>query len=70
MLDCSGINNMKEFFTGLAFLLLVGVFVSFGFLLFPLLLLIAFILRLVLGAIIIIFFIWLLGKLILFLNKK
>jgi hypothetical protein len=61
---------MKEFFTGLAFLLLVGVFVSFGFLLFPLLLLIAFILRLVLGVVIIIFFIWLLGKLILFLNKK
>jgi hypothetical protein len=70
MPDCSGINNMKEFFTGLAFLLLVGVFASLGFLLFPLLLLIAFILRLVLSVAILVFFIWLLGKLILFLNKK
>jgi len=61
---------MKEFFTGLAFLLLVGVFASLGFLLFPLLLLIAFVLRLVLSAAILVFFIWLLGKLILFLNKK
>jgi len=61
---------MKEFFTGLAFLLLVGIFASLGFLLFPLFLLIAFVLRLVLSAAILIFFIWLLGKLILFLNKK
>ncbi|PIP68629.1 MAG: hypothetical protein CO035_02705 [Candidatus Omnitrophica bacterium CG_4_9_14_0_2_um_filter_42_8] len=61
---------MKEFFTGLAFLLLVGVFVSLGFLLFPLLLLIAFVLRFALSAAILIFFIWLLGKLILFLSKK
>jgi uncharacterized membrane protein (DUF106 family) len=61
---------MKEFFTGLAFLLLVGVFTSLGFLIFPLLLLIAFVLRLLLSAAILAFFIWLLGKLILFLSRK
>jgi len=61
---------MKAFFTGMVFLIFVGVITSLGFLLFPLLLLIAFILRLVLSAAIIIFFIWLLGKLILFLSKK
>jgi len=61
---------MKAFFTGMIFLIFVGVIASLGFLLFPLLLLIAFILRLVLSAAIIVFFIWLLGKFILFLSKK
>ncbi|MDP2921868.1 MAG: hypothetical protein Q8O12_05855 [Candidatus Omnitrophota bacterium] len=70
MPDYYGINNMKEFFIGLVFLILVGVFASLGFLIFPALLLIAFILRLVLSAVIIVFFIWLLGKLILFLSGK
>jgi hypothetical protein len=41
-----------------------------AFLLFPVFLLIAFVLRLLLSAAILIFFIWLLGKLILFLSKK
>ena len=61
---------MKEFFIGMIFLIFVGVIASLGFLLFPLLLLIAFILRLVLSIAILVFFIWLLGKLILFLSKK
>ncbi|OIO34303.1 MAG: hypothetical protein AUJ70_01405 [Candidatus Omnitrophica bacterium CG1_02_40_15] len=61
---------MKEFFIGIVFLILVGVLASLGFLLFPLLLLIAFVLRFVLSAVILLFFIWLLGKLILFLSKK
>ena len=61
---------MKEFFIGIVFLIFVGVIVGLGFLFFPLLLLIAFILRLVLSVAIIVFFIWLLGKLILFLSKK
>jgi len=61
---------VKEFFIGLVFLILVGVFASLGFLIFPMLLLIAFILRLVLSAVILVFFIWLLGKFILFLNRK
>ena len=61
---------MKEFFIGIVFLIFVGVIVGLGFLFFPLLLLIAFILRLVLSVAIVVFFIWLLGKLILFLSKK
>lgn len=61
---------MKAFLTGMVFLIFVGVIASLGFLLFPLLLLIAFILRLVLSVAILVFFIWLAGKLILFLSKK
>lgn len=61
---------MREFFIGVVFLIFVGVLASLGFLIFPLLLLIAFILRLALSAAILIFFIWLLGKLILFISKK
>ena len=61
---------MKEFFIGIVFLIFLGVIVGLGFLFFPLLLLIAFILRLVLSVAIVVFFIWLLGKLILFLSKK
>ena len=61
---------MKEFFIGMIFLIFVGVIASLGFLLFPLLLLTAFILRLALSIAILVFFIWLLGKLILFLSKK
>jgi hypothetical protein len=61
---------MKEFFVGIAFLIAVGVFAGLAFLLFPVFLLIAFVLRLLLSAAILIFFVWLLGKLILFLSKK
>jgi len=61
---------MKEFFIGMIFLIFAGVIVGLWFLFFPLLLLIAFVLRLVLSVAIIVFFIWLLGKLILFLSKK
>jgi len=61
---------MKEFFIGALFLIFIGVFASLGFLLFPVLLLIAFVLRLALSIAILVFFIWLLGKFILFLSKK
>ncbi len=61
---------MREFFIGMAFLIFVGILASLGFLIFPLLLLIAFILRLALSVAILVFFVWLLGKLILFLSKK
>jgi membrane protein implicated in regulation of membrane protease activity len=61
---------MKEFFTGLVFLIFLGVLAGLAALIFPLLLLIAFILRFLLSAAILVFFIWLLGKLILFLSKK
>lgn len=61
---------MKEFFVGLMFLIFVGLLGGIGVLLFPALLVIAFVLRLILSAAILIFFIWLLGKLILFLSKR
>jgi len=61
---------MKEFFIGMIFLIFAGVIAGLWFLFFPLLLLTTFVLRLVLSVAIIIFFIWLLGKLILFLSKK
>ena len=61
---------MKAFLIGMVFLIFVGVIASLGVLLFPLLLLIAFILRLMLSVAILVFFVWLVGKLILFLSKK
>jgi len=61
---------MREFFIGTVFLILVGILAGLGYLLFPMLLLIAFILRLLLSVAILVFFIWLLGKFILFLSKK
>lgn len=65
-----GAYEMKEFFVGIAFLIFVGALVSLSFLIFPLLLLIAFVLRIVLSAAIIVFFIWLIGKLILYFRKQ
>jgi len=65
-----GAFKMKEFFVGLMFLIFVGLLGGIGVLLFPALLVIAFVLRLILSAAILIFFIWLLGKLILFLSKR
>ena len=61
---------MKEFSVGLLFLMFVGALAVLGFIVFPLFLLIAFILRIVLSIAILVFFIWLVGKLILFLSKK
>jgi hypothetical protein len=65
-----GADKMKEFFVGLVFLVFVGVFAMLGALVYPLFLLIAFVLRLLLSAAILIFFVWLLGKFILFLSRK
>jgi hypothetical protein len=65
-----GADKMKEFFVGLVFLIFVGVFAMLGALVYPLFLLIAFVLRLLLSAAILIFFVWLLGKFILFLSRK
>jgi len=61
---------MRVFLVGLTFVLLVGLLTGIGFLLFPIFLLIAFIFRILLSFAIVIFFIWLLGKFILFLSKK
>jgi len=65
---------MKAFLAGLIFLLATAILVVIGVLLFPFLILLAFLLRLILGFFLIIFAIWLLGKFIILvwekLNKK
>ena len=65
---------MKEFFVGILVLLLVSIFSVIGILLFPLLLLLSVFLRLILVIALLIFAVWLVGKLTLilieFLRKK
>ena len=58
---------MIAFFVGLAVLVLLGIFSVVGFLLLPLILVLGFFLRLVIGALLILFTIWLIGKLTLLL---
>ena len=65
---------MKEFFVGLLVLLLVSVFSVVGILLFPLLLVLGFFVRILLVIALLIFAVWLVGKMTLvlieFLAKK
>ncbi|MBI4395095.1 MAG: hypothetical protein HY583_02745 [Candidatus Omnitrophica bacterium] len=65
---------MKAFFVGVLVLLLVSLLSLAGILLFPLLLLLGFFLRLILALALILFSIWLVGKITLllieFLSKK
>jgi len=58
---------MKSFFVGLAVIALLGVLSVVGILLLPLILVLGFFLRLVIGALLILFTIWLIGKLTLLL---
>ena len=53
---------MKEFLVGLLVILLIAVLSLLGILLFPLLLLMGLFLRFFIGAILILFVIWLIGK--------
>lgn len=53
---------MKEFLVGLLVIVMMAVLSVFGILLFPLLLLMGFFLRWVLGFFLILFAIWLVGK--------
>ncbi len=53
---------MKEFLVGLLVLLLICVLSGLGFLLWPLLLLLGFFLRFILGLALILFAIWIVGK--------
>jgi hypothetical protein len=53
---------MKEFMVGLLVILIAGVVTLFGALFFPLLLLLGFFLRFLIGLIVSIFVIWLIGK--------
>lgn len=61
---------MKAFLAGLIFLLAVSILVGIGVLLFPFMILLAFLLRLILGFFLVIFTIWLLGKFIIFVWEK
>lgn len=58
---------MKAFLVGLLVIVMMGVLSVVGVLLFPLLLLLGFFLRWVLGLVLLLFGIWLIGKLTLFL---
>lgn len=57
---------MKEFMVGLLVILIAGVVTLFGTLFFPLLLLLGFFLRFLIGLIVSILVIWLIGKATLF----
>lgn len=61
---------MKAFLIGLLFIVAVFVFIGMWFLLFPLILVMGILLRLVVAAAFVMLSIWLLGKLILFVWKK
>ena len=53
---------MKEFFVGLLVILMMGVLTVFGILLFPLLFVMGFFLRWILGLFLVLFAIWMVGK--------
>lgn len=61
---------MKAFFVGILFLIAVTLLAGIGFLLFPLLLVMAFFLRIVVIFLLVLLAIWLLGKFIIFLWEK
>ena len=57
---------MKAFAIGLIFLIAAGILAGIGILLFPLIIVFGFFLRMVIALIFTIFCIWLLGKLVIF----
>jgi len=61
---------VKEFFVGLIFLLAAFLLIGAGFLLFPLLVVMAFFGRLIIMVVLGIFSVWLLGKFIIFVWEK
>ena len=61
---------MKAFIVGLLFLLGVFIFAAIGTLLFPLLLVLAFFLRIILSIAFVLLSIWLLGKFIIYVWEK
>lgn len=61
---------MKAFFVGLIFLIATAILVGIGILLFPLLIVLAWFLRLIVISLLVIFAIWLLGKFIVFVWEK
>ncbi len=61
---------MKAFLVGIIFLVMVAIFTGIGLLLFPLLIVMAWFLRVIFIAILVLLAIWLLGKLIVFVWEK
>lgn len=61
---------MKAFLVGLLFIIAVSLLSVFGVLLYPLLLLLTFMLRIIIGIALVIFAIWLLGKFIIFVWER
>lgn len=61
---------MKAFLVGLIFLVAVGILTGIGVLLFPLLIVMGWFLRLALVFLLVIFAIWLLGKFIVFIWER
>ncbi len=61
---------MKAFLVGLIFLIAVTLLAGVGLLLYPLLLVLAFLLRVLLGLIFAFFAVWVLGKFIIFVWDK
>lgn len=61
---------MKAFLTGFLFLFIVAVLAGMGVLLFPFLLVLSWIARVILIVVLLILAVWLLGKLILYIRKK
>ena len=61
---------MKAFLVGLLFCIIVAILVGLGFLLFPFLIVMGWLLRFILIAVLLILAIWLVGKFILYIRKK
>jgi len=61
---------MKAFLVGLLFLFIVAVLAGMGVLLFPFLLVLSWIARVILIVVLLILAVWLLGKLVLYIRKK
>ncbi len=61
---------MRAFLVGLFFILLVTIFAALGFLLFPLLIVIGWGLRILLGLAFVLLCIWFLGKVIIYIWEK
>ena len=61
---------MKAFAIGLIFLIAVSILSAIGILLFPLIIVLGFFLKIILALLFVIFSIWLLGKLIIFIWER
>lgn len=63
-------TNMKALLAGFIFLVLTAILMSAGYLLFPLLIIFVFFLRIIFAAVFILCAVWLLGKIIIYVLEK